>query len=103
MGLFGKLERPAPPTATDFVESDGNPPGIDVEKATTGIQEDANVPVHQHHVHPDAERAVVCKMDWRIPPLLGFLCMREKHKGRYLKLTLFNADLLSFLDRSNIG
>ena len=77
MGVFGRFEHPAPLTATDVVESDENVSGIDAEKATTGIREDSNVPVRQHHFHPDAERAVVRKMDWRIPPLLGFLCMRS--------------------------
>ena len=77
MGVFGRFEHPTPLTATDVVESDENVSGIDAEKATTGIREDANVPVRRHHSHPDAERAVVRKMDWRIPPLLGFLCMRS--------------------------
>ena len=83
MGILGRFERSAPPTATDFVEPNGNVPGTDAEKATTGIQEDVNAPTPQQHVLPDAERAVVRKLDWRIPPLLAVLCMEKKYRRNY--------------------
>ena len=78
MGLLKKFERTAPATVTDHVEeSDGITSMVDAEKAVAGIPGDTNAPEHQHHVHPDAERAVVRKMDWRIPPLVGALCRSQ--------------------------
>lgn len=75
MGLLKKFERIAPATITDPIEeSDGITSMVDAEKAITRIQGDTDAPERQHHVHPDAERSVVRKMDWRIPPLVGALC-----------------------------
>ena len=78
MGLFGRFERSAPATVTDFVEdSDGTAPEVvDAEKGTVGVQENSGAPLPQHHVHPDAEKAVVRKLDWRLPPLVSVLCTR---------------------------
>ena len=75
MGLFSK----PPATVTDPVEdSDSSPTRIDSEKAAIDLQEDINAqPVH-HHVHPEAERALVRKLDWRVPPLVAALCMARR-------------------------
>ena len=75
MGFFGRFGRVAPATTTDYVEeSDGKAPEIDAEKNAVDFQENINPPAHRHHVHSDAEKAVVRKLDWRLPPLVGVLC-----------------------------
>ena len=79
MGVFSKLERHPPATKTDFVEdSSEKPTPADVEKVgEAGLVEDSARP--SHHVHPEAERAVVRKLDWRVPPLVAALCMNKKY------------------------
>ncbi|MCJ1310106.1 hypothetical protein MMC25_003767 [Agyrium rufum] len=98
MGIMNKFSKALAPTSTDPVIDDR--PGTfrsgtekpNIEKSEhsegeeRGISSDLEVghpPVHSHD--PAAEREVVRKMDWRIPPLVAALY------------------LLSFLDRSNIG
>lgn len=77
MSLLKKFERGALATTTDLIEKpDGITSVVDAEKAAAAIQEDVNAPGH-HHVHPDAEKAVVRKMDWRIPPLVSALCRNQ--------------------------
>ncbi|KAI9810332.1 MAG: hypothetical protein M1827_006299 [Pycnora praestabilis] len=91
MGFFSKLQHDPPPTTTDYVERlEESPLGIDVEKNVKEVQlDDAGKnragQSQQHHVDPEAERRVVRRLDWRVPPLVGAMY------------------LLSFLDRSNIG
>lgn len=78
MGLLKKFERKAPATIPDRVEdSDGITSMVDAEKAVADTQGDIDAPEQQHHLDPDAERAVVRKMDWRIPPLVGALCRSQ--------------------------
>ncbi|KAL9029938.1 MAG: hypothetical protein Q9196_001886 [Gyalolechia fulgens] len=85
MGLWKKMERPRPPTTTDFVE--GEKPGssiVDVEQSNQSL--DINSDRQQpRHVHPDIEKRVIRKLDYRVMPLVSALY------------------LLAFLDRSNIG
>jgi hypothetical protein len=72
MGLFSRVDAPA--TVTDYVEPQ-NGASIDPEKAT-GIQvENGNTTPQQHHVHPDAERILVRKLDTRVTTLVAALCM----------------------------
>ncbi|MCJ1297972.1 hypothetical protein MMC08_000761 [Hypocenomyce scalaris] len=85
MRLFSKLGRDPPPTTTDNVEEQNGGRLSDTEKGVEGAQVEDTAQPHRHHVHPDAERAVVRKLDWRVPPLV---------------MSLY---LISFLDRSNIG
>ena len=78
MGLLGKFNRVHPPTLTDYVEkSEGSPLEAsqdDPEKTGIFMKDNADTGEHHHHIHPDAERAVVRKLDWRVPPLVGALC-----------------------------
>ena len=75
MGLFSKLGRDPPPTTTDYVEKQNGGRLSDTEKGVEGAQVEDTAQPHRHHVHPDAERAVVRKLDWRVPPLVMSLCM----------------------------
>lgn len=67
MGLWTKVERPAPPTTTDYVEA-----GEDVEKSGQSL--DSRGDGQPHHVHPEIEKNLVRKMDFRIVPLVTALC-----------------------------
>lgn len=74
MGLWQKVERPAPPTTTDYVEGEQKTSSIeDVEQKAQNldIESDGSQP---HHVHPDLERRVVMKLDLRVVPLVSALC-----------------------------
>lgn len=84
MGFFAKLGRTPAPTTTDLVGDDKRASAEeDIEKVGPGTELETR---HQPLRHDTAaERAVVRKLDWRVPVLLGVLY------------------LLSFLDRSNIG
>lgn len=75
MGFFSKLSRAPPPTTTDYVEEQtGGTFGSDAEKVIEGSQVENKAQPPNHHVHPEAERAVVRKLDWRVPPLVVALC-----------------------------
>ncbi|KAI4173323.1 MAG: hypothetical protein LQ343_003034 [Gyalolechia ehrenbergii] len=68
MDLWKKIERPAPPTTTDYVEDEKPGSSVaDVEQNSQslgiGINSDGQQP---HHVHPDIEKRVVRKLDYRI-------------------------------------
>ncbi|KAI4202701.1 MAG: hypothetical protein LQ350_002367 [Teloschistes chrysophthalmus] len=72
MGFWQKVEHPAPPTTTDYVEDDRKvAPNGDAEKMGRGLDVESNG-IQPHHVHPDLERRVVRKMDLRVVPLAGF-------------------------------
>ena len=75
MGLWKKVERSAPPTTTDYVEGDDEKSSsADVEKygQSSDMKEDGPQP---HHVHPDIEKRVVRKLDYRVVPLVSALCL----------------------------
>ena len=80
MGLFNKIKKSPPPTATDLVEDDK-----DVEKTTEYVHGEEGLQQPHHHVHPDIEKRVIRKMDLRVVALVSALYV------------------LAFLDRSNIG
>lgn len=85
MGLFTKFARDPPPTTTDSVEEQtGRHFESDAEKVIEGSQVENGVQPHNHHVHPEIERAVVRKLDWRVIPLVLALCMPPS-----LLLTMF--------------
>lgn len=75
MGLLGRLGRDPPPTTTDYVEGDGHISPIDVEKVDAGARENGVGEELHAHIHLEAERAVVRKMDLRVVPLVSVLCM----------------------------
>jgi len=77
MSFSSKREGTAPATATDYIEDAPTAIAIDEEKGHSELDEDTAVPVTSHHVDPAIEKAVVRKLDWRVPPLLGSLCMYE--------------------------
>lgn len=77
MDLWKKIERPAPPTTTDYVEDEKPGSSVaDVEQNSQslgiGINSDGQQP---HHVHPDIEKRVVRKLDYRVVPLVSALCL----------------------------
>ena len=73
MRIWSKVERSAPPTATDLAdEKRASSFQSDPEKSTHGLS-DQEVP-HSHHVDPDLEKRVIRKMDWRVVPLVAALC-----------------------------
>ena len=82
MGVFDKLKKDPPPTATDVVEDEKE---IGLAKTTERVDEETASPLHQHHVHPEIEKRVIRKMDFHVVPLVTALYV------------------LAFLDRSNIG
>ena len=81
MSFLGKLKKEPPPTATNPVEDEKNIGTLQTEN----VNSDPSHTAHHHHVHPDVERRVKRKMDFRIVPLVTALYV------------------LAFLDRSNIG
>ncbi|KAL8707525.1 MAG: hypothetical protein Q9220_007467 [cf. Caloplaca sp. 1 TL-2023] len=83
MKLFEKAARPAPPTATDHVTKGSS--SEDLEKPAHGFGVEVNGGQELHHVHPEVEKRVIRKLDFRVVPLVSALY------------------LLAFLDRSNIG
>ena len=86
MAFFRKFQTALPPTSTDAVTDPTTSPVLDPEKSEVqGKEIEAIVQAREHHVHPEMERKVVRKMDFRIIPLVTALYV------------------LSFLDRSNIG
>ena len=86
MAFFRKLQTSLPPTSTDAVTDPTTSPVLVPEKGEVqGKEIEAIVQAREHHIHPDMEREVVRKMDFRIIPLVTALYV------------------LSFLDRSNIG
>ncbi len=92
MGVFSKSKVNPPPTTTDYAEGiDLSPDRVNTEQGIEHFdaehtKEAGGGQAHRrHHVDPEAERRVVRKLDWRVPPLVA---------------TLY---LLAFLDRSNIG
>ena len=96
MGFF----RSVPVTVTDCVEKDQG----DINKAEGVLQENATHPAQHDRVDPDAEKAVVHKLDWRVVTLLYVMCIVISGVFSMLsKLTSRPVVLLSFLERSNIG
>ena len=87
MGLFRKLTRVPPPTATDVVQDESQiPSAVDLEKHRNDLSTIETMPQTQNEaVLPAVEKRVVRKMDFRIVPLVTALYV------------------LAFLDRSNIG
>lgn len=77
MDFSSKRESTAPDTVTDYIEDAPTAIAIDEEKGHSEPHEDTAAPVASHHVDPAIEKAVVRKLDWRLPPLLGALCMFE--------------------------
>lgn len=81
MSFFSKRERErkrtVPATATGSIEDAPTPIAIDEEKGHSELHEDPAAPAASQHVDPAIEKAVVRKLDWRLPPLLGALCMFE--------------------------
>jgi len=75
MGFLSKRERIAPAITTDNIEDAPAITSIDAEKGHGALHESAAAPVSSHRVDPEIEKAVVRKLDWRVPPLLGALCM----------------------------
>lgn len=75
---MGILSHKAPPPTALGLDDAGQPPrqpSGDPEKANTDVQhEDGVVVEHTHDVDPELERRVVRKLDWHLPPLVGFLC-----------------------------
>ena len=47
------------------------------KKGHDTLRESAVTQLSSHHVNPEIEKAVVRKLDWRVPPLLGALCTFE--------------------------
>lgn len=75
MGFWQKVEHPAPPTTTDYVEEDRKVARDEhEEKNGLGLDVESNE-CQAHHVHPDLERRVVRKMDLRVVPLVSALCL----------------------------
>ncbi|KAI9701865.1 MAG: hypothetical protein M1836_001209 [Candelina mexicana] len=92
MNIFSRSKVNPPPTSTNYVEGADLPPyGVSTEQGIEhfGAEDTEKAGVGQahrpHHVDAEAERRVVRKLDWRLPPLVAALY------------------LLAFLDRSNIG
>lgn len=75
MGFLERFERPAPATTIEGVEEAPEITVIDEEKAHGELHENGTPTTSSHHVNPEIEKAVVRKLDWRVPPLLGALCM----------------------------
>ena len=74
MGLPGRLGGDPPTTSTDYVEGDGNISPVDAEKVDVGARENSVGEEHYPHIHLEAERAVVHKIDLRVIPLVSGLC-----------------------------
>lgn len=77
MGLFSKPgSAVSPPTTIDYAEEQtGGHYASDAEKVIEGSQVENSVQSPNHHINPEAEKAVVRKLDWRVPPLVVALCM----------------------------
>lgn len=74
MGFLKKFVRDPPATTTDYVQ-DGNETVLrDIEKSTAGTEVRTATLPHYQHVHPEAEKRVVRKLDWRVPTLVSALC-----------------------------
>lgn len=75
MGFFGKSE----PSEDDIQSA---PPVQDVEKRDLSQEENGRhvqpTSVTATPIDPVLERRVLRKLDWRIPPLTGFLCMMSR-------------------------
>lgn len=62
-------------TVIDHVEGQViNPPNMDVVNRERPIDDESAVQSSHPHIDPNVERAVVRKLDWRVPTLLGVLC-----------------------------
>lgn len=72
MGFFGKSE----PSEDDIQIA---PPVQDAEKRDFSQEENGRriqpLAVTATSIDPELERRVLRKLDWRVPPLTGFLCM----------------------------
>lgn len=71
MGFLKKVEHPAPPTTTDYVEQLS--PSDDVEKNSPSVDTNSGVQ-EPHHANPQLEKRVIRKLDFRVVPLLSALC-----------------------------
>lgn len=64
-----------PPTVIDHVEDQAkHSPKIDVANRGQTIEPKNAIQLSRPPIDRDAERAVVRKLDWRVPTLLGVLC-----------------------------
>lgn len=99
------IEHAPLPTVIDHVEGQGiNPPNMDVENRERPINDESAVQSSHSHIDLNVERAVVRKLDWRVPTLLGVLCRFFRlFWSLMILLKRSSVDLLAFLDRSNIG
>lgn len=74
MGWWSKIECSVPPTITYYVEGEQKTSSNeDVEKNGQSLHRKGEVQEH-HHVHPDIERRVVRKLDFRVVSLVTALC-----------------------------
>lgn len=74
MGFLDRFARDAPPTTTDYVEDGTGTVSRELEKGPDGAKVEPATGPHHHHVYPEAEKRVVRKLDWRVPPLVSALC-----------------------------
>jgi len=101
MGILSKFERKAPPTADDptAIEAAAHL-DRDPEEHDTSI---SGLETSGHGSNgAEMEKQVLRKLDTRLVPLVMGLCRWSKLPCRG-ELSDNDADLLSYLDRSNIG
>ena len=102
MGCFSKFERKVCPTDEDSAAAETAAP-FGTGKREPGDESGIETTCHgnQPHVTPEMEKRLLIKLDRRLIPHIMFLCVLT------LSLTatpsLISLDMLSYLDRSNIG
>lgn len=83
MGIFSR--KAPPPTTVDMGDATdpSNHPVVDPEKVDKDVQLENNILPAHSRIDPEAERRVVRKLDWHVPPLVAFLC----ESGREYKIS----------------
>jgi len=102
MGCFSKFEKKVCPTDEDsaVVETAAR---LGTGKREPGDESGIETIRHgnEPHVTPEMEKRLLRKLDRRLIPHIMFLCMRKLSLMALPSLT--SSDMLSYLDRSNIG
>jgi hypothetical protein len=102
MGSFSKFEETVCPTDEDSAAAE-TAAHLGTGKREPGDESGIETTRHgsEPHVTPEMEKRLLRKLDRRLIPHIMFLCMRTLSLNA--APTLISSDMLSYLDRSNIG
>jgi hypothetical protein len=102
MGCLSKFEKKVCPTDEDSAVAE-TAARLGTGKREPGDESGIETIHHgnEPHVTPEMEKRLLRKLDRRLIPHIMFLCMRKLSLMAPPSLT--SSDMLSYLDRSNIG